>query len=94
VEWIRSIVRQCKKAGVPCFVKQCGSNIIDRNDAGFQAEWDEGVGWSESVEIEEDIYGFRECYQGADVRVRTRDPKGGDPTEWPEDLRVRQVPRN
>lgn len=24
--------------------------------------------------------------------VRLRDPKGGDPTEWPEDLRVREVP--
>jgi len=25
VEWIRSIVRQCKAAKVPCFVKQLGS---------------------------------------------------------------------
>jgi len=25
VEWIRSIVRQCKDAGVPCFVKQLGA---------------------------------------------------------------------
>lgn len=26
VEWIRSIVQQCAAAGVPCFVKQLGSN--------------------------------------------------------------------
>jgi protein gp37 len=25
--------------------------------------------------------------------VRLKDPKGGDPAEWPEDLRVREVPR-
>ena len=25
VEWIRSVVRQCAAAGVPCFVKQMGS---------------------------------------------------------------------
>ena len=27
--WIRSIVQQCKAAGVPCFVKQLGSNPYD-----------------------------------------------------------------
>ena len=27
--WIRSIVCQCKEAGVPCFVKQCGSRVYD-----------------------------------------------------------------
>lgn len=33
VEWIRSIVSQCKAAGVPRFVKQLGSNcVVDRND--------------------------------------------------------------
>ena len=29
----------------------------------------------------------------ADLTVRfLRDPKGGDPSEWPEDLRVREFP--
>lgn len=28
VEWIRNIVRQCKAAGVPCFVKQLGGNPV------------------------------------------------------------------
>lgn len=28
VEWIRSIIEQCKAAGVACFVKQLGSNAI------------------------------------------------------------------
>lgn len=30
--------------------------------------------------------------QGARVRVKLRDRKGGDPSEWPEDLRVRELP--
>ena len=50
VDWIRSIVRQCREAGTACFVKQLGS------------------------------------------RLGLRDPKGGDPSEWPEDLRVRETP--
>lgn len=29
VEWIRSIVEQCKAAGVPCFVKQLGAKPYD-----------------------------------------------------------------
>src|SRR5690606_659848 len=50
VEWIRSIVRQCREAGTACFVKQLGS------------------------------------------RLGLRDPKGGDCSEWPADLRVRETP--
>lgn len=32
-------------------------------------------------------------YQGAPVRVLLDDPKGGDPAEWPADLRVREMPQ-
>lgn len=31
-------------------------------------------------------------YQGAPVRIRLKDRKGGDMSEWPEDLRVRELP--
>lgn len=67
VAWVRSIVRQCGAAGVPCFVKQVGSNP-----------------WLEPGELEE-----RRRQPGY---VPLRDKKGGDPSEWPEDLRVRQFP--
>jgi protein gp37 len=50
LEWLRSLVRQCQEANVPCFVKQFGS------------------------------------------LHRLRDRKGADPSEWPEDLRIRQWP--
>ena len=63
VEWIRSIVRQCGEAGVPCFVKQLGAKPI--------ASIHEGIGrWKPDI-----------C-----------DPKGGDISEWPEDLRVQEYP--
>lgn len=57
VEWVRSIVRQCKAAGVPVFVKQLGAKPSDGNEG---------------------------------IKLRSR--KGSDPSEWPEDLRVREWP--
>jgi protein gp37 len=60
LDWLRSVVAQCRAAGVPVFIKQLGSR--PENDAGFSVSW------------------------------RLRDKKGGDPAEWPEDLRVREFP--
>lgn len=92
-QWVRSVVRQCQRASVPVFVKQLGGNVIDRNDAGFDG-CDEGS-WPEKFDcdhVEHNINGYREEYQGADVRVHLSNRKGGDPAEWPEDLRVREFP--
>ncbi len=38
VDWIRSVARQCKAAGVPCFVKQLGANIIMEGPFGEDRE--------------------------------------------------------
>lgn len=57
VAWIRSILKQCAAAGLPCYVKQLGAKPWVNDGPMFLG-----------------------------------DPKGGDPTEWPEDLRVRQLP--
>jgi protein gp37 len=59
IQWARSVVQQCKAAGVSCFVKQVGtnSNLVD---------------WTERKQISR---------------------KGGDTSEWPEDLRVREFPK-
>jgi protein gp37 len=51
VEWIRSIVRQCKAAGVPAFVKQLGAKHVteqgfclsDRGAGADPAEWPEDL---------------------------------------------------
>jgi hypothetical protein len=68
VQWIRSLVAQCKAAGVPVFVKQLGAYPIDNSrDSRFMI--------------------------GAERVHMTRDRKGGDPSEWPEDLRVREFPQ-
>lgn len=79
VEWVRNIVRQCAAAGVPCFVKQLGTVCITDN-----ANMDD---WPENTRIIGQGIG---CAAGI---VRTVHSKGGDPVEWPEDLRVQQFPK-
>lgn len=92
---VRRLVRQCRAAGVATFVKQLGAFVTDRNDAGFDGCEDES--WPEQFDdgerVEHNLDGYRDDYQGAPVRVHLRDPKGGDPAEWPTDLRVREWPR-
>lgn len=100
VDWARSIIRQCAAARVPCFVKQLGTNVRTRNDDNFTIEEDppdpEFPGWPGHLEaenrIESNPNGYREEHQGAPVRVRLRDRKGGDMNEWRSDLRVREFP--
>lgn len=91
VQWARDIVVQCKAASVPVFFKQMGSNVRDHNDTGFDGDepesWPMSTGW-----IEHDLDGTRDGYQGAPVRIHLLDRKGGDMSEWPEDLRVREFP--
>jgi protein gp37 len=58
VDWIRDLVRQCREARVPCFVRQLGSNAV----CGGQ-------------------------------RYATKQPHGADLAEWPEDIRVRELPQ-
>lgn len=88
VSWIRSIVAQCRAAGTKVFVKQLGAFVMDRNDAGFEGDTD--TSWPMDTYLE-DVDGEM-MYQGARVRVRLRDRKGGNPEEWPADLQVRELP--
>jgi protein gp37 len=89
--WIRSIVRQCRAALVPVFVKQLGAHVVDRNDAGFDGS--EPKAWPDGTEADRwDLDPGRQ-YQGADARILLEDRKGGDPAEWPEDLRIRLYPQ-
>lgn len=89
VAWIRSIKDQCKAAGVSCFVKQLGGYVADRNDAGF--EGDELAAWPMDTDTSDRDNEWN--YQGARIRIRLKDRKGGDWNEWPEDLRIRECPR-
>lgn len=86
VQWIRSIVAQCRRTQTPCFVKQLGSNVRCPNDLTSE--------WLEEAELSlEHVGDERPAFQGDLVRVLLRNRKGGDPAEWPEDLRVREMPR-
>jgi len=82
VAWIRSIVEQCAAASVPCFVKQLGSKPLARtdDDLGNEAahDWDAQTG------------GHPFPAEGWIPKLRSS--KGADPAEWPEDLRVREMP--
>lgn len=64
VEWIRSVLRQCREASVPAFCKQLGAT-----------PYEDGVL----------LRGGSETY--------VHDRAGADPSEWPDDLRVREHPR-
>lgn len=78
VQWARSIVRQCKQASVPVFVKQVGAE--PRSTLERIAEW---PNWREK------------CHQttGNQVWPKLNDSKGGDESEWPSDLRIREFPQ-
>lgn len=78
IEWIRSLVKQCREAGVPAFVKQLGAEPRRRLQRPLSDGYggDHGPGWTSRLEP-----------------LALEDRKGGDPSEWPEDLRVREFPQ-
>lgn len=93
-QWARDIVRQCKEAGVPVFVKQMGRNPIeyipvepDETFYGGKAFNDPNGGRASAHGYPRDDIGRVRVYR----KLASR--KGGDPSEWPEDLRVREFPR-
>ena len=79
VDWIRSVVRQCADAGVPCFVKQIGTVPTCDN----VAETIRAMPIRTAVDMK--------LGQGGGV-IQFQHPKGGNMDEWPEDLKVRQFP--
>ena len=83
--WARSTVAQCKAAGVPVFVKQLGRYPMPESDdlCGHRSKGHSFYrGWP-----------LRYCDEDENVSVDLKDRTGADPTEWPEDLRVREFPK-
>lgn len=70
--WLRSVVGQCKSAGVPVFVKQLGSRPIGN--------------WFPAPQNHIQISTIGSGYH------RLADRGGSNPDEWPEDLRVKEMP--
>lgn len=92
VEWIRSLVRQCREAEVPCFTKQLGRWPVIREStaqeyrdgADEEHQWPEGTSFGNPLGRLKDLNGRV---------VLLNDAKGGDPDEWPAELRIREFPR-
>ena len=76
LDWMRSFRDQCHAARTPFFLKQLGRWPI--------ATKDEGYPWAQ---LHDDV-GVPIGEWGLDGKSR----KGGDPTEWPQDLRIREYP--
>ena len=81
VDWIRSIVVQCKGAGVPCFIKQLGSVIVSHGITGPGQHWPTSKVLCPKHDRGDGIW-----------RHNLLHKKGRDPAEWPADLRVREFP--
>ena len=77
IEWLRSIRNQCAAAGVACFVKQLGAVAMRDNR-------------SSDLNLPA-TYEPRGVLSA--MRLNLKSAKGGDPDEWPADLRVRQFPQ-
>jgi len=85
VAWVRDLVWQGHDAGVPVFVKQLGAQVF------WDGMSDPGQHWPGDVEARSTTRGLRGFSAGGWHMVLS-DRKGGDPAEWPEDLRVREFP--
>jgi protein gp37 len=86
VSWVRSIVAQCRAAGVACFVKQLGARPYETFPPGYKDAQLSREGWT----LVEYADGSQPPRWSRFPRYSDR--KGGDPAEWPEDLRVREWP--
>lgn len=80
VEWIRSIVEQCKAAAVPCFVKQLGAKPF-----GTDLDLTHGR-FACAIGNEKPRYLMGRNW------LKLKNRKGADMAEWPVDLRVQQLP--
>lgn len=76
VQWARDTVEQCHETDTDCFIKQLGSN--PRADQAQPDIWPAGTA-------------FRDDGQPL-RRVIVGSKKGGEPSQWPESLRVREMP--
>lgn len=87
IAWARRAIQECREAGVACFVKQLGANpqeiAYPRDVTEAEAARWMRDGWTRVVDGDGEQW--RKYY-------RLKDRKGGDMSEWPEDLRVREFP--
>ncbi len=79
LDWGRSLIQQCKDAGVPIFVKQLGANCVGTTTGGGILIGKKAI--------------FHQVVFGNGGWTRLSDPKGANMEEWPKDLRIREFPK-
>jgi protein gp37 len=82
VRWISAVVKDCLTARVPVMVKQLGSVAVVPASRQNHFDWGEG-----KFEPMDPLHPSTAMW-----RIKLLDRKGGDPAEWRDDLRVRQMP--
>src|SRR5581483_8056917 len=87
LEWTRSLIRECELTRTPMFVKQLGRTPYYITDRGSGRKYDLRDPQQKTAAVEE----LGRILDSA-RQYRLRDAKGGDPSEWPIDMRVRQMP--
>jgi protein gp37 len=89
VDDVHAIVDQCRAATVPVFVKQLGARPwVDNNPSENRVS----MPYRTPEERAAAVRTLGEYFENIKV-WKLRDRKGGDMSEWPEDLRVREFPR-
>lgn len=81
VAWAADVVKQCRDAGVACFVKQLGSVPVIDAASWCISPWSPALGRADD-----------ELRSRGLVNIQLLKRKGGDMSEWPSDLRVREFP--
>jgi len=84
IQWARDVIRQCQAAGVAVFVKQLGAKPFLHVERNINEERRTASGGKLKLSIQQ---------LEIDTTIRLKDSAGGDMTEWPEDLRVREFPQ-
>jgi protein gp37 len=85
LQWLRDLVSQCVANGVAPFVKQLGA-VPMMHEADWRQQSEYGPVPLLSARN-------RDRVPAGYVPVKLFDRKGGNPAEWPEDLRVREFPK-
>lgn len=78
IQWIRDLVKQCAVASLPVLVKQLGQFPLWDGMSGPDERWPANTRHFDTGHGE--------------FQMELRDKKGGDWSEWPDDLKVRQWP--
>lgn len=84
VRWITDQIAQCRRQAVAPYVKQLGACVMDMCHESYHP-----------LDVFPDSTVISEGKLGgalAVAQIHLKDPKGGDPDEWPDDLRIREVP--